>query len=212
MGLSDSHLPPLNAYARYSATSGTASLLHNPAWFPLAVDLALSGDEMIPESMFPGLISTHALAKRHFEYWAQIPSTAPGLPNHTSTHNPVVGAWQLVSGKIGLKLNDQTTKLIYSEDGWMVASLRWAGWPYFRMDYSGRYYLKNGVMHHLCHYNSPGAGMETVKPVQGPGNYGADRQRDMFLSEDGSILTLRPLGGQIGGQNLTWRRVDEFTQ
>jgi len=95
--------PPLDAFARWPngistghEHSGTPPL-HNEAWPPLALNLALSGDELAQSALLP-FLSQRALSTRHFELWSQIPGGgggAGGPSDDDKERLPLVGAWLL---------------------------------------------------------------------------------------------------------------------
>lgn len=99
---------------------------------------------MAPSTLVP-LLSTHALSAQHFELWSKIPTAAPKLPSPLPPDQlPLAGAWLLETGDLqGLPLSKKHSRLLYTSDGHMAASLRLpVQLPYigFRMDYSGRWY------------------------------------------------------------------------
>jgi len=194
--------PQLDSYTKFSVSPNrTEEAVHHPAWLPLVLDMALSGDNLVATATFP-MLSQRAIADHHFKLYNGVPQWSETTAGGQSE---VVDEWELLDGNIVLPLDSARTKLVYSADGWMAASLRFTAWPYLKMGYSGRYYIEDGVMHHVCLYNSPAAGLENVKPARGPGNYGAIRKRKITLLDDGKVLVLRP--DTFGGKNLTWQRL-----
>ena len=139
--------PPLDAYPywRNQTADGVVRLLHHEAWPPLALNLALSGDEMVPVSPVP-LFSRYGLAERQFRLWSEIPATAPSLPSPRPEGLPLAGSWLLETGDLGgLPLSKSTPRLLYTADGHMAASLRLpVELPFvgFRVDYSGRWFTE----------------------------------------------------------------------
>mmetsp|Transcript_45842 Transcript_45842/g.152949 ORF Transcript_45842/g.152949 Transcript_45842/m.152949 type:complete len:252 (+) Transcript_45842:393-1148(+) len=227
----DSASPPsLDAYPRYPAYLQADSQAmggngeggrpsHHPAWLPLALQMALTGEESASVTVFPfNMLVSSPSASSHFRLSSQVkwPPLPPPSDESRAVARKLAGLWELTSmTNDGKPFPGGAKGRIFYSKTWFSAQVTGLKglWHFV---YSGRWHMHEGRVYHICYCNSPMACFEVLHDSQlgleasdaSRQSYGGVRMRGAKLMENGT-LELSVEDGQR--KLLCWRKVDSFS-
>jgi len=171
----DSASPPsLDAYPRYPAYPEADSQAmggngeggrpsHHPAWLPLALQMALTGEESASVTVFPfNMLVSSPSASSHFRLSSQVkwPPLPPPSDESRAVARKLAGLWELTSMTNDGKPFPGGAKgrIFYSKTWYSAQVTGLKGLWHFV--YSGRWHMHEGRVYHVCYCNSPMACFE----------------------------------------------------
>eukprot|EP00967_Tisochrysis_lutea_P064947 scaffold84278_cov35-Tisochrysis_lutea.AAC.5 len=180
--------PALDKYPMFNANKGsTCGMVHHDAWLPLALLMALTGEDCAGFTVFPfNLMVSTPSASAHLRLSALC--SQPVLPLPVSAEDRMMkkkmyGCWELV--KMTSERYDLSTlrrppkgRLFYSNSYFAAQVCMFGG--AFYLAYSGKWHFEDEHMYHICLCNSPMACLEVVEN-SGKGFEVSARSRDTPL-------------------------------
>ncbi|EOD22206.1 hypothetical protein EMIHUDRAFT_435601 [Emiliania huxleyi CCMP1516] len=214
---------PLDNFPSYAEASDAVTPpsrpLHHPAWLPLALLMATTGEDANAWSIFPlnMLIAPPSVAA-HFRLSKLMTPDQSKSRRPSEVSKRMFGMWELTSlTNSGRPLpGGAKGRIFYSGSFFCAQVTGLKGLLHF--NYSGTWHAEGSKVYHVCLCNSPQACYEKLAPrpeleaaAEPRLGYGAVRVRSYRFCDDGT-LDLMIMDGEQVMQVLKWKRVDAYSE